>query len=469
MDTSLDFTQQLDDALTEYRGYLEADLLPKLREDFRTFYLAYEGIYKVLKTKGIVQDDPYRFEAKVAELELPDQSHFLESERDDKMAIRLSNFDAQLDFVNNYFQFSMEMLSLDRIKRLAKLTQYIQWNQLTETNPNINTKSVADYGAKIKHSGDKLSINIFKDSQEQLAKYGKIIRSHLKKLTKYHREVYKLDIRRNVTDGLNLQITQSPADAYMDQVKRKFMSAMGDKSFYAELISEVLNEDYSLERDELRSELQAELRPEQNVKPKKQLGPSFEDMLKEAIRVMSQSSRSLEICINKLIENHHLLEHQRVSLGIRFKQWFAYKILKIKREKTYEIEYIDPVTITRKTERINFIDFSETVLKKSRLYAGILGKVGTIASRLDQAGEDQLFQFLHKNLEELQIIHRRLSGLDAFFKTENPRDQRQQVRGIKNDLVTLKNNLVNANQKKHDYVAKKDELEQLKTLGVETE
>ena len=71
-----------------------------------------------------------------------------------------------------------------------------------------------------------------------------------------------------------------------------------------------------------------------------------------------------------------------------------------------------------------------------------------------------------KNLEELHIIHRRLSGLDAFFKTEMPRDLRKQVRGIKNDLAALKNTLHNANQKRHDYVSKKEELEQLKRLGV---
>ncbi|WP_169313585.1 hypothetical protein [Spirochaeta africana] len=467
MDATTEFSQQLADALLEYREYLEGTEFTKLREEFRMFYLAFEGIYKTLKKKGLIQDDPYRFEAKVAGLELPDQSNFLENERDDKMSIRLSQFDAQLDYINNYFQFSLDELTLDRIKLLAKITTYIRWNELTETNPSINTRSMAQYLMKIKHGGENLSAGIVKDSQDQLAKYGRSIRTRLKKITRYHRESYKLAIRQQITDTLSLEPTGNPAEQYMPQVKRAFMASMGDRPFYAELISEVLNEDFGPEREELQSALLKDLRPEREVKQKKKIGPSFEEMLLDAIRTMAQSSRALELCITKLNENHYLLENQRISLGTRLRRWFTHNVLKAHQERTYEIEYMDPVTSTRRTERVPYAAFSDMVLKKSKLYGGILGKIGTVATRLERAGEEQLFQFLHKNLEELQLIHRRLTGLDAFFKTEVSPDQRKQVRGIKNDLTTLKNTMVNANQKKHDYVSKKEEIEQLKKLGIQ--
>ncbi|MFW5801420.1 MAG: hypothetical protein ACOCVC_05275 [Spirochaeta sp.] len=466
MDGTTDFSQQLAEALQQNREHLERYEFTKLREDFRMFYLAFEGIYKTLKKKGIIQDDPYRFEAKVAGLEIPDQGNFMENERDDKMSIRLSNFDAQLDYINNYFQFSMEELTLDRLKLLAKMTMYIRWNELTDTNPNITTQSMALYLNKIKHSGDNLSANIVKDSQDQLSKYGRSIRNRLKTITRYHREHYKLMVREQVINEINLHPTENPADEFMPQVKRKFMSTMGDKPFYAELISEVLNEDYGPESGKLQSQLLKDLQPEPENKPKKKLGPSFEEMLQDAIRALAQSSRSLEVCITKLTENHYLMENQRISLGTRLRRWFAHKILKAPQDRTYEVEYMDLATSTRKTEKISYASFSDAVLKKSRLYAGILSKMGTVSSRLDQAGEEQLFQFLHKNLEEVQLIYRRLQGLDAFFKTEMPRDSRKQVRGIKNDLVALKNTLANANQKRHDYVSKKEEIEQLKKLGI---
>ncbi|GAB6089156.1 hypothetical protein [Spirochaeta dissipatitropha] len=466
MDDSIDFTQQLDDALMEYQEHLEAHEFPKMREEFRMFYLAFEAIYKTLKKKGLIQDDPYRFEAKVAELEIPDENNFLESERDDRMSIRLSNLDAQLDFINNYFQFSLEMLSLERIKLLAKMTQYIRWNELTDTNPNINTQSLAIYLSKIKAGGDSLSTGIIKDSVDQLIKHGKSIRNRLKNVTLWHRERYKLAIRQQITDQLDLKQAEEPANSHMTPVKRKFMSVMGDKPFYAELISEVLNEDYGPDSSRLQQELLSQLRPEKEQQVKKNIGPSFTDMLQDAIRAMSQSSRSLEVCISRLNENHYMLENRQISLTERFKRWFARKVLKANMERVYEIEYMDPATSTRRTERVSYMQFSETVTKKARLYNGILSKSGSTAAKLANANEDQLFQFLFKNLEELHTIYRRLSGLDTYFKTEMPRDERKQVQGIKNDLTALKNVLVSANQKKHDYVSKREEQEQLKKLGI---
>ncbi|THB62822.1 MAG: hypothetical protein D6B26_06770 [Spirochaetaceae bacterium] len=460
------FTEQLADGLHAFREELEKSDFTQLRDEFRMFYSAFEGLYKTFKKKGIIQDDPYRFEAKVTELEIPDETNFLENEREDKMSIRLSQFDAQLDYINNYFQFSLDQLTLERIKMLSRITQYIRWNELTDTNPNMNTQSVAVYANKLKHDGDNLSTAIVKDSQDQLAKYGKTIRARLKKITKYHREEYKLNVRQLVTDPLELQVCSDPVQEHLSQVKRRFISAMNGRPFYAELVNEVLNEDYGPDREQLQAQLLSELQPESKPKAKTKVGPSFEDMLKEGIRAMAQCSRSLELCINKLNDNHYLMENQKLSLGAKIQRWFAMKILKTKQDKTYEVEFMDPLTGTGKTERVHFQEFYELVQKKIKLYNGIIGKVGTVASRLDGAGEDQLFLFLQKNLEELMVIQRRMAGLDAFFKTEVPRDLRKQIRGIKNDLTALKNSLVNANQKRHDYVSKKEELEQLKRLGI---
>ncbi len=461
------FTEQLEDALNSFREEIEHSELNQLRDDFRMFYAAFEGLYRTFKKKRLIEDDPYRFEAKVSELEIPDESNFLENERDDKMTVRLSNLDAQLDYINNYFQFSLEQLTLERIKRLAKITQYIRWNDLSDTNPNINTQSVAIYTHKLKHDGDTLSTAIAKDSQDQLIKYGKSIRRRLKQITRYHRENYKLQVRQNVTDHLDLATVSDPVKEHTDAVKRRFSGGMNGAPYYAELVNEVLMEDFGPESESMHKQLVAEIKPATSSQERKEKkGPSFTELLKEAIRSMAQSNRSLDICITKLSENHYAMQNQKLSLGERIQRWLATKIFKTRQDNTYEVEYIDQTTGTQKTERVHFLSFTEYVQKKSKLYTGILGKVGTVATRLDRAGEDQLFIFLQKNLEELHIIHRRLSGLDAFFKTEMPRDLRKQVRGIKNDLAALKNTLHNANQKRHDYVSKKEELEQLKRLGV---
>jgi len=63
-------------------------------------------------------------------------------------------------------------------------------------------------------------------------------------------------------------------------------------------------------------------------------------------------------------------------------------------------------------------------------------------------------------------MHKTLSALDEFFKAEVNKEDRDKVRGIKPELATIKNAIVRANSKRHDYSAQKEEEEQLRRLGV---
>jgi hypothetical protein len=59
-----------------------------------------------------------------------------------------------------------------------------------------------------------------------------------------------------------------------------------------------------------------------------------------------------------------------------------------------------------------------------------------------------------------------MSGLYNTFRAEVSRDKRTKIRGIKLELNAVKNSLVKANQKKHEYVAIKEEEEQMRRLGL---
>jgi hypothetical protein len=50
-----------------------------------------------------------------------------------------------------------------------------------------------------------------------------------------------------------------------------------------------------------------------------------------------------------------------------------------------------------------------------------------------------------------------------------PRSQRNQVKSVRLETSALKNAVVKSNQKRHEYVARKEESEQLKRLGVSSE
>jgi hypothetical protein len=69
-------------------------------------------------------------------------------------------------------------------------------------------------------------------------------------------------------------------------------------------------------------------------------------------------------------------------------------------------------------------------------------------------------------MEDLVLVYRRLQGLDTFFKNAVEREQKAELKGIKIELTSINNSMVRANQKKHEYIARKDEFEQMKRLGI---
>jgi hypothetical protein len=103
--------------------------------------------------------------------------------------------------------------------------------------------------------------------------------------------------------------------------------------------------------------------------------------------------------------------------------------------------------------------------RKCRIFT-TLGAKASAAARTDSLNETQLLGYLEKNIRELQSLHKTLGALDDFFKTAVDQEDRDKVRGIKPELATIKNAVIKANQKRHEYSAQKEEEEQLKRLGI---
>jgi hypothetical protein len=95
-----------------------------------------------------------------------------------------------------------------------------------------------------------------------------------------------------------------------------------------------------------------------------------------------------------------------------------------------------------------------------------LGSRGAAAARLEAMDEKQLLGLLEKNIRELQSLHKILSALDDFFKARADKEDRERIKGIKPELATIKNAIVKANQKRHEFSAQKEEEEQLRRLGI---
>jgi hypothetical protein len=113
------------------------------------------------------------------------------------------------------------------------------------------------------------------------------------------------------------------------------------------------------------------------------------------------------------------------------------------------------------------MEYMTNLTRRSQVLTNMMKKNSTLFQQIQTSPEDKIFDFLSKNIEEVQLFLRTLPALDAYFREEVPAEDRKRLRGNKLELNAVKNSLVKANQKKHEFVSKKEELEQLKRLGID--
>lgn len=470
MEESLNYTARLETALEARIKFIEEKRLPQMKENFRLFQTLFENIYNILLRKSLIQEDPYKYEQKISEVSLPPRDNFIESEKQEKMSQRLSEFHNQLDFLNNYYEFNLEFLNLNRIKLVVGLVKYLNWQNLSTTSSNITTMVLAEYIQRVKQGTDKVSVGIIKDAVSQLDNSTKRIMAALSEVTFCLRENYKLELRIKIFSRLpDMKAGQPPKDGIIKTVKRMFVQSMPGSPFFTSLAEEVLDEDYSSQSKELQQIILEKLAIKEIKPKKKKKEPVFKAILLEAIRSLAISAISLKDALAKLNDNSLMLDSRRVSLGEKFSRWVRKTIQKEADEQIFEVEYFDGTTSVARVERIPFNRFYQESQKKVRLFMTLANKMSTAYQRLSGAGEEQIFDFLNKNLGDLQLIYRRMEGLNTYFRSEFTQAERNKLKGIKLELTALKNSIVKANKIKHDYVSKKEEEQQMKKLGIRME
>jgi hypothetical protein len=437
--------------------WLERSELGKLKEELRVFQSAFSILYNTYIKKGLIHEDPYKQEAKIGEIEIPDTSAFSEAEKTEQLTIRLANYDNQLDFLVNFYQFNVDFLTLDRIKRILGLIKFVDWAHLSGDSPFPITKAVFDLNQLSKSGLDPLTQTLLGESLNKLSRGTGAVMGYLKLLTDYHRENYKLNLRAVLTN------TIPESEANQINIKRKFAAAMPGKPFYPDLVEELLREDYSKDGPALREKILKSLQIP-DTKPKAVKAPvSFKSILLEGIQVIGNSSNILtEIC-GKMDENEGILSNRRKSFFQKLTDLIRQLLGREPEPVIYEMQYVDPIRNTTVREKLNFHNFRMDLDKKSRFLVNLANRGN---SKLENMPEEQLMQFLDRNIRDIQSLHKTLTALDEFFKASATKEERDRIKGIKPELASLKNSIVRSNQLRHEYSAQKEEEEQMKRLGI---
>ena len=462
MAESDDYLKTLGETLKARADWLERNELPRLKEDLRNYHTGFASLYNLYLKKGLIHEDPYKQEAKIGELEVPNSSSFSEMEKLEQLTQRLANYDNQLDFLVNFYQFSAEFLNLDRIKRILGLVKYIDWVHLSPDSLSPMTKAVADMTNQIKIGTDSLTMSVITESLLNLSKCFNPMMATLKYLADYHRETYKLNLRA-VTSGM------SQADASnISQVRKKFNQSRSGSPFYPDLAEEVIKEDYSKEGPALKEEVLKKLKLAEEKPKQVKAQVNFKSILIEGIQGLGSTAGTLSEIAAKMDENQAILESRKQGFLQKIRKIWQQMLNKEPEAIFYDVEYMDPVKSIPVREKINYSAFRTDLDRKIRTLMPITSR-GTAFSKLEAMQEEQLIGFLDRNIREVQSIHKILTALDEFFKAEVDKDDRDRIKGTKPELGTIKNAILRANSKRHEFTAQKEEEEQFKRLGVKPE
>jgi hypothetical protein len=460
MADNTEYITKLTEGLNARADWLEKSELPKLKDALRSFQMGYASLYNLYLKKGLVVEDPYKQEVKIGELQVPETGPINESKRLDQMSLRLSNYDTQIDFLVNFYQFSADFLTLDRLKRITNLVKYIDWVHLTPDSQSPNTKVVAEMTAQVKLGTDPLTMSVIAESLSNVNKQSPLIMGQIKLLVDYRRELYKLELRETVTSKM------APNEAnQIAQVKRKFAQLNPGQPFYPDLVEEVIREDYTADGPAIKEGILASLKVA-TEKPKAAKQPvSFKTILLEGIMGLGSTDTMFIDITAKLEENRAILESEKKGFLVMIKKVFRQMFNKEPEAVIYELEYIDPVKGVPIRERVNITNFQADISRKIKILTSMSSR-GAGIQKLQSMQDEQLISFLEKNIRDLQAYHKTLTALDEYFKAEVGKQLRDKIRGIKPELGTIKNAIIRANAKRHEYSAQKEEEDQLKRLGV---
>jgi hypothetical protein len=457
---SKEYQGTLSASLEAYRLWLEKSEFPKLKEECRTFHASFAAIYNQLIQKRLIHEDPYKQEAKAGEIKIPDPIG-QEGDKTEQLTVSLAAYDNQLDFLVNFSQFSVEFFTLENIKRIIALIRYIDWTKFTIDTQSATTKAMVDVTVQARSGGDPLSGRVIGDALGVLDKSSAAIMGYLKEAANFNREWYKLELRQNLTGGMKA------GEAVLETIRKKFSAAMPGRPFYPDLAEEVIKEDFSPAGDKSREAVLKQLAvPENKPKVVKQ-AVSFKSILLDGCMIISSVAVALADLAPRLDENNAVFQNRKQGFLEQLKAALRQMFHKAPDPVIYEIEYLDTVKGVPVREKINFGVFRTELDRKIRTFAALGGRGGT-STRLDAMAESQLLILLEKAVRDAQSAHKTLTGLDEYFKTA-PVEIREKVKGIKPELATIKNAIIKANQKRHEYSAQLEEAEQLKRLGIKTE
>ncbi|MDR2897903.1 MAG: hypothetical protein LBU99_03740 [Spirochaetaceae bacterium] len=463
-----EFSAALLQAAEERKSWYDTSELPKLRDDYKGFQDSVSRILNIFLKKKLIDEDPYKHEKKISDIQIPSDEIYAENDRTVVIGTRLSDYELSLDFLYSYYKFSVDGLPLERIKRLIALNNSFNWNNVSVTSDKPNTRGLAEILQSVLQGNDALSVSMINDSLSRIRKSLESITEILKRLTDFQKECYKIEIRNKVLSVPafdRAKAAESPAAA-MQQIRKILPTAMGKKSFYPELIEELIQEEFGVNKDALRTKLIEKIAVSDGKKEEKEQQIDLKELLLDGVRTIASTAPQYEQILPKLEENKNVINSQHNGFMHRLKMLLRKAFNIEEKELEYTIMVTDPITQLQKNKSVNYSELVSGLTKRVRVYNAVSIKKSQGYQKLEAQTEAYVLDFLIKQQSENQGLLTTLNALDDFFKTSALPGNRSRIKGLKVELGAIKSALVKANQYRAEYLSTKEEQEQLARMGL---
>ena len=468
METSDNFNKQLFELAEAKKNWYDTEEMIKILEEYRNLLGVVNNLINLLEKKGLIQPDPYKLDKKISDIAVPDEIPFLDSERSMVIGARLSDFESMLDFICNIFKFSVATVSVERIKTLLALNNYFQWNSLVPNSTKPNTKGLAEIVQAIKMGTDSLSVSVLNETINYASKTVSRINGLLKELTEFQKEIYKIEIRKCIFEhpSYSHEKSQKSNQDALQQIKKLFPQVLGKKPFYSELIDELIQEEYSPEKEKFRETLLKKFEISSSKKEEKKIQINTKELLMDAVRALGAAAPLFEQIVQKVDENHKVLQSEHNGFLDKLLALLRQAFNRPEKPVVYTVTVTEPLTQSRKQEDINYQDFVTDINRRRRTYNSFSIKKAPGYVKIENQTEKAIQEYLAKQISECNRLMQLLAALDEYFKSAPAIENRPKIKGLKMELTSLKNCIVKTNQRKAEYTALIEEEEQLKKLGI---
>ncbi|MBQ3980612.1 MAG: hypothetical protein II631_01005, partial [Treponema sp.] len=217
-----------------------------------------------------------------------------------------------------------------------------------------NTRALSTALTKARTNAPAVTISLINDSQEKCAKCCKFIKSYLTELADFQKELYKGNLRKDLFEHPDFDKKKafSSPEAEMAEIKRLYVKTTGKKTFYTDLVQEIIAEDQGGDRQNLRQKLlsKLEIKIQESKKETKTVDPH--DLLMAAVFSLGVLGSVLGQIGVKLSDNFDLLFYVRKTFFVKFMEALK-KALGIKEKERYcTVLVTDPQSGAKSSQQV---------------------------------------------------------------------------------------------------------------------